>query len=822
LLDGLIESLPTARVLLLVNYRPEYQHGWSGKTYYVQLRIDPLAPESAQALLNTLLGEDRTLAPLKRVLIERTEGNPFFLEESVRSLVETTVLLGERGAYRMAKAPDTWQIPATAQAILAARIDRLAPEDKRLLQTAAVIGKDVPLALLQAITDLPEEDVRRGLTHLQAAEFLYETSLFPDLEYTFKHALTQEVAYETLLLQRRKILHGLVGVAIEAIDPHRLEDHAHLLQRHFSHAENWAKAVHYGLQTVRKAAKLSMFLEAATTLDHVQTWASRLSDNQARQKTLIDILLQKERVYHFIGWSEQQQAVIDQLRVLLQVTEDRALLTEVSLRQGELYTHLARFDEAERALSDALAMRRALSDAAGESAALKSMGFLRLQQGLLEQALTCNESALAIDRQRGDATACVADLSNVGVVLQNLGEYDRALAYLNEALQLCEATEDVRQRLVALYHIGHIHRKRGDLDRALAHYQRCYDIGLREGHANWQGLALEALAAVHWEQGSTDESLRLYENAVHVIRRSQSKQRLSPVLSRQAELLLAANRPRDAVPYLLEAAELFAELRDPKGETAVWERLATIYEETMGNYQRALASWDAARTLRTEMEDRRGALEALRQMARLAHHRLGEPAEALGYVRAALDLAVELDDRPKYGELLSRAANLEWHSAAYADALAHYEEALRVYRELGDLAHAGLMLNSIGVTLRALARYDEALVQLRVAVGTNEEAGQRLLQGHGLAAMGDVSLDLGDREQAVRHYQASLDLRREIGDRRGEGWMLHALSRAYAAGNLWMQARECAAQAAAIADECGDEELHRACVQANDQLPTEQ
>ena len=144
LLDGLIESLPTARLLLLVNYRPEYQHAWGGKTYYLQLRIDPLPPESAEELLHALLGEDRTLAPLTRMLIERTEGNPFFLEESVQTLVETRVLVGQRGAYRLVRTPEALQIPATAQAILAARIDRLPPEEKRLLQAAAVIGKDVP------------------------------------------------------------------------------------------------------------------------------------------------------------------------------------------------------------------------------------------------------------------------------------------------------------------------------------------------------------------------------------------------------------------------------------------------------------------------------------------------------------------------------------------------------------------------------------------------------------------------------------------------------------------------------------------------------
>src|SRR5262249_29164116 len=156
-------------VLLLVDYRPEYQHAWGRKTYYLQLRIDPLSPESAEALLDSLLGGDGAVVPLKKVLIGRTEGNPFFLEESVRTLVETRVLVGERRAYRIAKALESFQIPPTAQAILAARIDRLAPEDKRLLQAASVIGKDVPFALLQAIADMSEDPLRQGLSHLQTA-----------------------------------------------------------------------------------------------------------------------------------------------------------------------------------------------------------------------------------------------------------------------------------------------------------------------------------------------------------------------------------------------------------------------------------------------------------------------------------------------------------------------------------------------------------------------------------------------------------------------------------------------------------------------------
>jgi predicted ATPase len=166
LLDGMVESLPTARVLLLANYRPEYSHGWGRKTYYTQLRIDPLPPESASALLSALLGDAASLDPIKVLLVERTEGNPFFLEESVRTLVESGALVGERGRYRPTGSLRGVEVPATVQAVLAARIDRLSQEGKRLLQSAAAIGKDVPLALLQAITESPEEPLRARLARL--------------------------------------------------------------------------------------------------------------------------------------------------------------------------------------------------------------------------------------------------------------------------------------------------------------------------------------------------------------------------------------------------------------------------------------------------------------------------------------------------------------------------------------------------------------------------------------------------------------------------------------------------------------------------------
>ncbi|MGH8700939.1 MAG: ATP-binding protein, partial [Burkholderiales bacterium] len=284
-LDSLVESLPASRIVLAVNYRPEYRHGWANKTYYSQLHIDPLPPESAEKLLEALLGRDASTESLKRLLIERTEGSPLFLEESVRTLVETRALVGERGAYRLVQAPDTLQVPATVQAIIAARIDRLDPQEKRVLQAAAVVGTHVPFALTQAIVDVDEEALRRCLAQLQTAEFIYEAQLFPDLEYAFKHALTHEVAYGSVLQDRRRALHAAIVEAIERLYADRLPEQVERLAHHAARGRLLPKAVRYLREAGSKAAgrsanreAVAYFEEALALLDELPQTTQTLTE----------------------------------------------------------------------------------------------------------------------------------------------------------------------------------------------------------------------------------------------------------------------------------------------------------------------------------------------------------------------------------------------------------------------------------------------------------------------------------------------------------------------------------------------------------------
>jgi predicted ATPase len=226
-----VDSLGTARILLLVNYRPEYQHQWGSRTHYTQLRLDPLGSESAGEMLDSLLGDQSELALLKRVIIERTQGNPFFMEEIVLALFDDGALV-RNGEVKLTRPPAELKIPPTVQATLAARIDRLPAAEKELLQILAVIGPEIALEPIKHVTGKSEEQLEALLSSLQLSEFIYEQPTVRGAEYVFKHALTQEVSYNSLLAERRRMIHPQAGRAIEAVYAGQLEDHYSELARH--------------------------------------------------------------------------------------------------------------------------------------------------------------------------------------------------------------------------------------------------------------------------------------------------------------------------------------------------------------------------------------------------------------------------------------------------------------------------------------------------------------------------------------------------------------------------------------------------------------
>src|SRR5262245_30036307 len=231
-----VEAVAGTRTLLLVNFRPEYHAEWMSRSYYRQLPLLPLGREATEELLADLLGPDASLTGLSEKIHERTRGNPFFIEEVALSLVESGCLEGTKGAYRLVAPARELEIPGSVQAVLAARIDRLSEREKQLLQTASVIGKEVPGPLLERVVGLPDAERAASLAALVRSEFLFEKALYPEAEFAFKHPLTQEVAYASQLAARRARSHAAVARAIEELRPDRLDEQAALLAYHWERA----------------------------------------------------------------------------------------------------------------------------------------------------------------------------------------------------------------------------------------------------------------------------------------------------------------------------------------------------------------------------------------------------------------------------------------------------------------------------------------------------------------------------------------------------------------------------------------------------------
>jgi class 3 adenylate cyclase/tetratricopeptide (TPR) repeat protein len=312
LLTELVVAVQDARLFLVVSYRPaEYRDEWRNRPNYRQVRIDPLASESLAQFLQALLGSGPALATLKGFLVGRASGNPFFAEEIVRGLVGTGVLEGARGSYRLAKPFSGVEIPPTVQAVLAARIDVLPPADKHLLQKAAVIGHDVPFALLREISGLAEDKLRSLLDNLQAAEFLYSSRLFPELQYTFKHALTHDVTYSGVLHERRREIHALVVSATERLYADRLGEQVERLAYHTVQGELEEKAAHYLRLAGTKAAGRSAVAAARAWFEQSLDVLKSLPESQTTMEQAFEIRLELRSVLRQLG---EVRPMLDRLR----------------------------------------------------------------------------------------------------------------------------------------------------------------------------------------------------------------------------------------------------------------------------------------------------------------------------------------------------------------------------------------------------------------------------------------------------------------------------------------------------------------------------
>jgi len=648
LLDSLVESLPAAQLLLLVNYRPEYQHSWGGKTYS-QLRLDPLPPASAETFLAALLGDDSSLAPLTLLLIARTQGNPFFLEESVRTLVETGVLVGTPGAYRLVKLLESLQVPATVQAVLAARIDRLSPEDKRLLQSAAVIGTDVPFALLRAIADLSEAALHSSLAHLHAAEFLYETHLFPEPEYTFKHALTHEVAYGSLLQERRRVLHARIFGVLETSAGDRLSEQVERLAYHAVKGEVWDKAVDYLCQAGDKALNRGAIKESLTRYEQALAILPQLPTTPKNLERAIDIRLRFQRPLFVFG----------QIPRFLHILEEAEYLARQLNHQSRLGLISAK------------------------------MSICALMQGYYTQGITTAQQARTIAETIDSSEIRVMATHTLSLNLFATGNYRDALAGFANNVEGPDA--DLAQRLAATYGTFYFmgcgflswgHTILGDFASAFQYADRTTQAAERIESPQVQANALCFRAILLNHQGEFARAIPLCEQAVQLYETHGIRFMLPLALMYWGQALAWIGQSSESLAALERAVALQEDMETQYLATEgyiMWAEgllLANNFEEAQRVANRGV---DLARATGEQGNE----AWVLRFLGDIAMHRDSPDVnQAETYYQQALTLANELGMRPLQAHCHRGLGTLYRQTRQLEQARTELSTAIEMYRDM--------------------------------------------------------------------------------------------------------------------------------------------
>jgi tetratricopeptide (TPR) repeat protein len=590
-----------------VNYRPEYQHRWGNKTYYTQLRLDPLPPERADELLAALLGNDLSIAPLKQLLISRTEGNPFFLEESVRTLVETKALVGMPGAYRLGHTLPEIQMPATVQAVLAARMDRLSPETKSLLQTAAVIGTDVPSPLLQAIADVPGERLHAGLSQLTTAEFLYETRLFPTSDYTFRHALTHEVAYGSLLQERRRVLHARIVEAFEVLEAERLTEHVEQLAHHALRGEIWDKAVTYGRQAGAKASSRSVHREAVRYFEQALAALDHLPEGREATEQAIDLRLDLFAPLFALREFNRMGDLLHQAEDLAQNLQDRQRLGRLSAYMARYLWATVNHAHAVEVGQRACAIATELKDVALQAVANFTVAFAYHDLSmygpaieLLRRNLALLEGDLIRERLGQPVLPSVHARTALAWCLGWQGEFTEAAALIQEATRIAEAVGHLGSVTHALQAGGLLYLLKGDLSEAIPRLESGL-VMIKANQTPPPPSTLSFLAHAYTLAGRVAEALPLFEESLEQAAAVKFLPCNSLWIGWWGEAAMLAGRLENAMLHASRACDISRAQKEQGYEAYALRLLGKIaahghppdVEQAETHYQQALARADA-------------------------------------------------------------------------------------------------------------------------------------------------------------------------------------------------------------------------------------
>ena len=578
-LSYLIEWLANTRILLILIYRPEYTHIWGSKSYYTKIGLDQLSTQTSAELVQTIL-EGREVAPeLRELILNRTAGNPLFMEEFAHTLLEDGSIQQKDNQYVLDRKASDIQVPDTIQGIIAARMDRLEENLKRTMQVASVIGRDFAFRILQTITGM-KEDLKSQLINLQGLEFIYEKRLFPELEYIFKHILTQEVAYNSLLTRRRKEIHENIGKAIETIYTERLEEFYEMLAYHYSKAENYDKAAHYlklsGIKTVGKHSPI----EALHYYQEALKALKQLPESVENKKAQIEVCLLSYVPTITLGYPEDSLQMFQEAENLSKEIDDERSLAHSYSMIGIFYWIRGESFQAIKYNEKGFKIAKRTQDISVIGPLTVDLCHAYQGQGLYFKFMNIVPDVLHLLEEKDKyfdfffrAIAIYPSLCTFyGFALGGLGNFKEGDVFCKKGLHTAAQIGELRTLAYCEFYYGWLYYAKGNGKLIVEHFKNCIKYSEEAKWYHVFGFAFGGLGYGHYLLGDLENARKNIEKGIKILQDIGVRMALSLLYSSLSLTLFDLGEYKKAMTSIDEALILARKNneKDYEGLSRIW------------------------------------------------------------------------------------------------------------------------------------------------------------------------------------------------------------------------------------------------------------
>jgi len=514
LIQYLIDSLPGCRIMLILLYRPEYTHQWGSKSYYTKIGLDQLSTASSTELVQAILEDGEAVPELRNLVLSKAGGNPLFVEEITHSLLENGFIQRKDQEYVLTRKASEIEVPDTIQGIISARLDRVEESLKRIMQVASVIGREFAFRILQSITGM-KEDLKSCLLNLQGLEFIYEKQLFPELEYIFKHALTQEVAYSSLLIKRRKEIHEKIGDVIEELYPERLEEYYEVLAYHYERSDKKEKALKYLYLANQKASNASSMEDAKAYFDKAMKILDTMPDTPENQEQRISLLVNQFIVFEQLFQINEYYNLLTRHESLAAKIENIGLAGGFYSRMGFCELEFGSFDKAIQSETKAVELCEASGNTEYAAFAFMIMQYCYIYKGDADRVFALQENVLRMTAEHFNLFAHVRSFVATSLALSYSGRWNEAVEAGQNALNIAKEYTDDSQISLALFSISIAYSVKGDTSRAIEYGEMSLKKAPTPAHEAW---AYCALAWAWCRSGEPHKGIEILDTYVQIFR----------------------------------------------------------------------------------------------------------------------------------------------------------------------------------------------------------------------------------------------------------------------------------------------------------------